>query len=59
MKRNYNQAKRQKEASRKARQQKKLQRRLDRTIAPGDSGSTAASPAEPGQAIDPKGELSS
>lgn len=60
MKRNYHQARRQKEDSRKARQQKKLQRRLDRTTGPGDSGSTEGSPAEPGQAtIAPKGELSS
>ena len=56
MKRNYHQAKRQKEESRKARQQKKLQRRLDRTTAP---GSTEASPTEPGQMADPTGELSS
>lgn len=59
MKRNYHQARRQKEESRKARQQKKLQRRLDRTTAPGESDSTEASPAEPSQVIDPTGGLSS
>lgn len=59
MKRNYHQARRQKEESRKARQQKKLQRRLDRTAVPSDGGSTEASPTEPGQVIDPTGELPS
>ena len=54
-KRNYHQAKRQKEESRKARQEKKLQRRLGRTTALAGSGETDPSPAEPVQPIDPAG----
>ena len=58
VKRNYHQARRQKEESRKARQQKKLQKRLDRTTAPGDGGPTEESPTEPNQLMDPKSGLS-
>jgi ribosome assembly protein YihI (activator of Der GTPase) len=52
-KRNYHQARRQKEESRKARQEKKLQRRLGRAPAAADSGETETSPAELVQPIDP------
>lgn len=55
---NYHQARRQKEESRKARQQKKLQRRLDRTTTPVDSP-TEALPTESNQLIDPIAGLSS
>lgn len=60
--RNYNQARRQKEESRKARQQQKLQRKLGRTTAlhSGDSGDssgvsgvTEASPEKPAPPNDP------
>jgi hypothetical protein len=51
--RNYNQARRQKQDSRKARQEKKLQRRLGRTTDLARSGTTETSPAEPAQPIDP------
>jgi len=56
---NYHQARRQKEESRKARQQKKLQRRLDRTTAPDEPGVTEMSPTEAIQPTDPADEVSS
>jgi hypothetical protein len=56
---NYHQAKRRKEESRKARQQKKLQRRLDRTTVPDERGVTEMSPTEPSQPTDPADEVSS
>lgn len=58
-KRNYNQAKRQKEQSRKARQQKKLQRRLDRTPGADADGVTETLPAQPGQPVEPADEIPS
>jgi hypothetical protein len=57
--RNYHRARRQKEESRKARQQKKLQRRLDRTTAEPESGVSETSPADPAQPIEPADEPTS
>jgi hypothetical protein len=52
-KRQYHQARRQREDFRKARQQRKLQRRLDRTNGPDGIGVTETSWAESKQPIDP------
>lgn len=58
-KRNYNQARRQKEQSRKARQDKKLQRRLGRGTAEAGSDTPETSPGEPLQPGNPGGTPSS
>jgi hypothetical protein len=56
--RKYQQARRQKEESRKARQQQKLERRLGRATTP-DSAPVAEPQVDPSQAIDPAGGSSS